>query len=205
MCSNTSGRGDSFRMPASGDSLTHAGLPAATMRDGADIGGGQTDDPPAGGQVSEGDAGGESAILDQLCEVNGWRRDHARKAAGGRCPPPLERRGTATGYSPEVVVEALRICWAVLDGPTGKRLAPALPMLVASLRRHGELTLDDATAGLLSGMSAATIDRRLAGDRAQLQTGRVGRGPSPGRCTAREIRLLNQLAAGIGTHSPCTR
>ena len=127
----------------------------------------------------------------------------ARSTAGavimpGRRLAAAVRRPSSAGepqlvYSPEVVVEALRICWAVLDGPTGKRLAPALPMLVASLRRHGELTLDDATAGLLSGMSAATIDRRLAGDRAQLQTGRVGRGPSPGRCTAREIRLLNQL------------
>jgi hypothetical protein len=54
-------------------------------------------------------------------------------------------------------------------GATGKRLAPALPQLVAALRRHGELDLDDRTAALLVGMSPATIDRRLATDRRQLE------------------------------------
>ena len=71
-------------------------------------------------------------------------------------------------YGPEVI-EALRVCWAILDGPSGKRLAPALPQLVWSLRRHGELVIDDRLAQLLTGMSAATIDRRLAADRAALQ------------------------------------
>jgi hypothetical protein len=67
------------------------------------------------------------------------------------------------------VVEALRVCWATLDGATGKRLAPALPERVASLRRHGELDVDDRTAVLLVGMSPATIDRRLVADRRQLE------------------------------------
>ena len=66
----------------------------------------------------------------------------------------------------EAVIAALRVCWATLDGPTGKRLAPGLPELVAALRRHGELDVDDATAALLCAMSPATIDRRLADDRA---------------------------------------
>ncbi len=52
---------------------------------------------------------------------------------------------------------------------TRSRLAPALPQLVAALRAHGELAIDDATADLLCAMSPATIDRRLAADRAQLQ------------------------------------
>jgi hypothetical protein len=62
----------------------------------------------------------------------------------------------------EAVIAALRVCWACLDGPTGTRLAPALPALVAALRRHGELDIDDELAVLLCAMSAATIDRRLA-------------------------------------------
>ena len=49
--------------------------------------------------------------------------------------------------------------------PAGKRLAPALPDLVPILRAFGELDIDDATALLLVGMSAATIDRRLAPER----------------------------------------
>jgi hypothetical protein len=51
-------------------------------------------------------------------------------------------------------VELLRQCWAVLDGPTGKRLRPALPELLANLSAHGHLAETD---------SRAAIDRRLAG------------------------------------------
>jgi hypothetical protein len=67
------------------------------------------------------------------------------------------------------VIEALRVCWATLDGRAAKRLALALPQLVGSLQRHGELNISDETAALLVVMSAATIDRRLAGGRASLQ------------------------------------
>jgi hypothetical protein len=113
----------------------------------------------------------KSAVLDQLCQVNGWHRDHARKAlrrAAIGAPSPRRSREPLLIYGREVI-DALRYCWAVLDGPSGKRLAAALPQLVASLRAHGELVIDDATAGLLCAISAATIDRRLAPDRAQLQ------------------------------------
>jgi hypothetical protein len=113
----------------------------------------------------------KSAILDQLCQVNGWHRDHARKAlraAAAGPPAPRKPRVPVVKFGPQVI-DALRFCWAVLDGPSGKRLAPALPRLVGALRAHGELVIDDATAELLGGMSAATIDRRLAADRAQLQ------------------------------------
>ena len=64
----------------------------------------------------------------------------AAAAAGPRTP--------VLRYGPEVI-EALRVCWAALDGPAGKRLAPALPQLVASLRRHGELDIDDEHGRLL--------------------------------------------------------
>lgn len=50
--------------------------------------------------------------------------------------------------------------------------------LVAVLRHFGELSLDEGTAELLASMSAATIDRRLAGERAKYQLrGRVGTKP----------------------------
>jgi hypothetical protein len=48
-------------------------------------------------------------------------------------------------------------------------MAPFLPDMVARLRAFGELDLDDATAARLCGMSAATIDRRLAGKRERLE------------------------------------
>jgi hypothetical protein len=113
----------------------------------------------------------KSAVLDQLCQVNGWHRDHARKALRrAAAGPPARRkpREPVVKFGPHVI-DALRYCWAVLDGPSGKRLAPALPQLVAALRAHDELVIDDVTADLLCSISAATIDRRLAPDRAQLQ------------------------------------
>jgi len=64
---------------------------------------------------------------------------------------------------------ALRFCWAVRGAPTGKRLSPALVGLVPVLRRFGELSIDDEIAAALAMMSPATIDRRLAGDRAKMQ------------------------------------
>lgn len=116
-------------------------------------------------------------ILNAVCVATGWHRDHARKAIraavarGGQRPPPRRPRPAVQVYD-EAVIAALRVCWAVLDGPTGKRLAPALPDLVSALRAHGELVIDGAVAGQLLAMSAATIDRRLAADRAELTTRR---------------------------------
>jgi hypothetical protein len=66
------------------------------------------------------------------------------------------------------IIAALITCWAVLRAPTGKRLAPMLPVLVPVLRRDGELDLTDGEAALLVAMSAATIDRRLAGESAEM-------------------------------------
>lgn len=37
---------------------------------------------------------------------------------------------------------ALIQCWAMLNFPTGKRLQPFLPHLVAPLERHGEIALE---------------------------------------------------------------
>ena len=80
-------------------------------------------------------------------------------------------------YGPDVIA-ALTVCWTVLGMPAGKRLAPMLGELVAVLRHFGELTIDEDTAVLLASMSAATIDRRLAGERAKYRLrGRVGTKP----------------------------
>jgi hypothetical protein len=108
-------------------------------------------------------------ILDELCATTGWHRNHARKALGQALRPKVvrPRRARPPTYGTEVVA-ALRLCWAVLGAPTGKRLAPVLPDLVARLRRFHELEIDDATAALLVAMSPATIDRRLAPARAAM-------------------------------------
>ncbi len=113
--------------------------------------------------------GDEDKILDELCATARWHRNHARKALGQALRPTVvrPRRVRPPTYGPDVVV-ALRFCWAVLGAPTGKRLAPVLEDLVARLRRFDELAVSDATAALLVAMSPATIDRRLASDRAAM-------------------------------------
>jgi hypothetical protein len=112
------------------------------------------------------DKAGKGRILDELCATTGWRRDHARKALRTALRPMVvrPRAPRPPKYGPKVIA-ALIFCWAVLGMPAGKRLAPVLSELVAVLRRFGELDIDDGTAALLVGMSAATIDRRLAPER----------------------------------------
>jgi transposase InsO family protein len=106
----------------------------------------------------------KTGILDDLVELTGWHRDHARaqiRLAGTvRVVAPRARRRPVY---PAGVVSALELCWRVARCPAGKRLAPMLVVLVPMLRRDGELDLGDDEAALLMAMSPATIDRRLQG------------------------------------------
>lgn len=122
---------------------------------------------------------GKSRILDELCANTGWHRNHARKALKAALAPKIvtPRSPRPVTYGDDVIA-ALTVCWKVLDMPAGKRLAPMLGELVGVLRHFGELSIDESTAELLVSMSAATIDRRLAAERAKLRPhGRVGTKP----------------------------
>lgn len=110
-------------------------------------------------------------ILDELCAITGWHRDHARRALREvlvfRKVKPRPPRPVLYG---EAVIEALRFCWAVQGTPCGRLLAAALIDLVPRLRGFDELDIDDATAAKLLTIAPATIDRRLKVDRGKLDS-----------------------------------
>jgi len=120
-------------------------------------------------EYRRGDKARKGELLDQVCELNGWHRSHARKALKQALtlrvikprPPKQPIYGAA-------VIVALQFLWAVQGTPCGRLLAAALPDLVPRLRRLGELKIDDDTAELLLRIAPATIDRRLAADLAKL-------------------------------------
>jgi hypothetical protein len=128
-------------------------------------------------------------MLDELCELTGWTRRHGIRAlAQAVHPPPRPSRAPrARVYGPEVL-EPLLVVWATLNGPAGKRLAPFMGEIVTALERCGELQVDPEVRTKLLSMSAATIDRALAPERARLRVkGRSG--TKPGTMLKRQIPI----------------
>jgi len=74
-------------------------------------------------------------ILNELCAITLWHRDHAGKA--------------------------LRFCWAVQGTPCGHLLAAALTDLAPRLRAFSELDISDETAVKLLKIAPATIKRTI--------------------------------------------
>lgn len=131
----------------------------------------------------------KGVMLDELCALTGWTRRHARRAlvqalgsAQPREPVPRPR------IYDEEVAEALRFIWAVLGAPAGKRLAPFLPEIVEVLERCGEKRFPEQVRAKLLRVSAATIDRLLASERARLRV-RGRSGTKPGSILKRQIPI----------------
>jgi hypothetical protein len=91
--------------------------------------------------------------------------------------------------------------WATLGGICGKRMAPFMAEAVSALERFGELELTDHQREQLTAISAATIDRRLASERAHLKVkGRSGTKPGTllkGRIAIKTFSEWDDAAPGF--------
>ncbi len=128
-------------------------------------------------------------MLDELCALTRWTRRHARRSllAALQAPAGRARRPRPRTYGQEVL-GPLRLVWATLNGPSGKRLAPFMAEVVEALERHGELVLEPEVRSKLLQISSATIDRALAPERARLRVkGRSG--TKPGSILRRQIPI----------------
>jgi len=110
----------------------------------------------------------KSHIRDEFVAVTGYARKYAIRLLTQPELPPVKplTRPRPRRYGPEVQA-ALEIAWAAANQVCAKRLVPFLPDLVASLERHGHLTLGAEARAQLLRISPATADRLLHARRRQ--------------------------------------
>jgi len=153
--------------------------------------------------------GEQGRMLDELSALTGWSRRQARRAlhqAVSGVPPPSRRLPRRAEVYGKDLQEPLVKVWATLGGICGKRLAPFTAEVVSALERFGELDLTDHQREQLIAMSAATIDRRLASERAPLRVkGRSGTKPGTmlkGRIPIKTFSEWDDARAGLLSGGP---
>ena len=111
-------------------------------------------------------------ILDEFASITGFHRKHAsRVLRQGPSAARTAARPSRRLYD-EAARQALVLFWEASDRVCGKRLRVMLPMLVASMERHGHIDLAPEVRTSVLAMSAATIDRALRPVRVNGATGR---------------------------------
>ena len=130
---------------------------------------------------------GKSRMLNELCEDHGYERKYAIKLLGGGLPAPSRRPHPGPAPQYEVIEPIVRLLWQAAEQPCGKRLAPVLRQWLPFYeRRYGGVS--PRQRRLLRQVSPATLDRMLAGSRAE-STGRGRGGTKPGSLLRTEIPI----------------
>ena len=119
---------------------------------------------------------GKGRLLDEFCEQHGYERKYAIKLL--QAPAPRERGDPRPGPEPkyEPVREVVERIWGCAEQLCGKRLAQALELWLPHYRRHYGGLLPSQRK-LLGAISAATLDRLLAGCKARAGHGLSGTRP----------------------------
>jgi len=103
----------------------------------------------------------KSRIINIIADSTGYCRAHIIRAFAKDIQVPKRIvRSRSSRYAH--LYETLKFIWAASNFLCGKRLAPFLPELVKSLKRHKEIRIPKEDEALLLEISAATIDRLLA-------------------------------------------
>jgi hypothetical protein len=138
-------------------------------------------------------------LLDEFVQATGYNRVYAarllrnfgvRREVAPGLVVEASHRGRWKGprrrqYGPEVL-KPLKKIWKIQDYPCGKRLAAALPEVLARLVAFGELRVSKGVQGKLQRISAATMDRLLKPERDKMALKHRG-GTKPGTVLKSQI------------------
>jgi hypothetical protein len=135
--------------------------------------------------------GGKSRLLDEFCEHYGYERKYAIKLLNAELEAGIERQpppGPTPKYEP--VQGVISQIWRAAEQLCGKRLASALPLWLPHYEGHyGKLL--PSQKKLLGQISAATLDRLLASERAQC-TRRLN-GTKPGTLLRHQVPIQGEI------------
>jgi len=131
---------------------------------------------------------GKARLLDQLCEDFGYHRKHAIRLLNGEARIKKSPPGPEPKY--HGLLEVVEPIWLAGEQPCGKRLVRMFPLWVPYYERHfGKLLA--AQKKFLSQISAATLDRLLAEQKAQHPRSLCG--TRPGTLLRQQIPIAGEV------------
>jgi hypothetical protein len=134
---------------------------------------------------------GKGLILDELCEQYGYHRKHAIRlmnAPAESDDPPGIHSGPEPRY--ESIGPVLEIIWKASEQPCGKRLVETFPLWLPFYQKHYE-PLSAKQRKLLGTISAASVDRLLAGCKSRHRRGLNG--TRPGSLLRQQIPIQGEV------------